>query len=148
MRISDWSSDVCSSDLTPFVARLKQAGAVLLGKTTTSELGWTGVSRSPLTGITHNPWRHGHNAGASSAGAGAAAAAGFGRLHQGSDGAGSIRMPAHFCGVFGLKPTFGRVPNWPVPNNDMNSHNGPLTRTVADAALMLDRKSTRLNSSH
>src|SRR3546814_14521638 len=77
MRISDWSSDVCSSDLTPFVARLKQAGAVLLGKTTTSELGWTGVSRSPLTGIPHNPWRHGHNAGASSAGAGAAAAAGL-----------------------------------------------------------------------
>src|SRR3546814_9794549 len=68
---------------TPFAARLKQAGAVLLGKTTTSELGWTGVSRSPLTGVTHNPWRHGHNAGASSAGAGAAAAAGFGPLHQG-----------------------------------------------------------------
>ena len=123
---------------TPFAARLKAAGAVILGKTTTSELGWTGVSRSPLTGITHNPWRHGHNAGASSAGAGAAAAAGFGPLHQGSDGAGSIRMPAHFCGVFGLKPTFGRVPNWPVPNNDQTSHNGPLTRTVADAALMME----------
>src|SRR5438105_6131680 len=80
----------------PLVTRLKQAGAIVLGKTTTSEFGWTGVSRSPLTGITHNPWKHGHNAGASSAGAGAAAAAGFGPLHQGSDGAGSIRMPAHF----------------------------------------------------
>ncbi|MFN4089882.1 MAG: amidase family protein [Alphaproteobacteria bacterium] len=122
---------------TPFAGRLRRAGAIILGKTTTSEYGWTGVSRSPLTGITHNPWRHGHNAGASSAGAGAAAAAGFGPLHQGSDGAGSIRMPAHFCGVFGLKPSFGRVPNWPVPNNDQTSHNGPLTRTVADAALML-----------
>ena len=99
---------------TPFVPRLQDAGAIILGKTTTSEFGWTGVSRSPLTGITHNPWKHGYNAGASSAGAGAAAAAGFGPLHQGSDGAGSIRMPSHFCGVFGLKPSFGRVPYYPV----------------------------------
>jgi aspartyl-tRNA(Asn)/glutamyl-tRNA(Gln) amidotransferase subunit A len=121
----------------PVVTRLKQAGGIVLGKTTTSEFGWTGVSRSPLTGITHNPWRHGYNAGASSAGAGVAAAAGFGPLHQGSDGAGSIRMPAHFCGVFGLKPTYGRVPNWPLSNSDYTSHVGPLTRTVADAALML-----------
>jgi aspartyl-tRNA(Asn)/glutamyl-tRNA(Gln) amidotransferase subunit A len=121
----------------PLVTRLKRAGAIVLGKTTTSEFGWTGVSRSPLTGITHNPWRKGLNAGASSAGAGAAAAAGFGPLHQGSDGAGSIRMPAHFCGVFGLKPTYGRIPNWPLSNTDYTSHNGPLTRTVGDAALML-----------
>jgi len=121
----------------PVVTRLKAAGAIVLGKTTTSEFGWTGLSRSPLSGITHNPWRHGYNAGASSAGAGAAAAAGFGPLHQGSDGAGSIRMPAHFCGVFGLKPTYGRVPNWPLSNTDCTSHIGPLTRTVADAALML-----------
>jgi len=121
----------------PVVARLKRAGAIPLGKTTTSEFGWTGVSRSPLTGITHNPWKQGYNAGASSAGAGVAAAAGYGPLHQGSDGAGSIRMPSHFCGVFGLKPTFGRVPNWPVPNNDSSSHIGPMTRTVADSALML-----------
>ncbi|MEX2650681.1 MAG: amidase family protein [Alphaproteobacteria bacterium] len=121
----------------PFVTRLKRAGAIPLGKTTTSEFGWTGVSRSPLTGITSNPWRLGFNAGASSAGAGAGAAAGYGPLHQGSDGAGSIRMPAHFSGVFGLKPTFGRVPNWPMPNNDQASHIGPMTRTVADAALML-----------
>jgi len=122
---------------TPFVTRLKQAGAITLGKTTTSEFGWKGVSQSPLTGITHNPWRHGYNAGASSAGAGAAAAAGFGALHQGSDGAGSIRMPSHFCGVFGIKPSFGRVPAWPVGNTDQVSHNGPMTRTVADAAWML-----------
>ncbi len=121
----------------PFVARLKDAGAVILGKTTTPEFGWKGVSQSPLTGITSNPWRLGYNAGASSAGAGAGAAAGFGPLHQGSDGAGSIRMPAHFCGVFGMKATYGRVPAWPVPNNDQASHVGPLTRTVADAALML-----------
>ncbi len=122
---------------TPMLTRLRAAGAIVLGKTTTSEFGWKGVSQSPLTGITHNPWRHGYNAGASSAGAGAAAAAGFGPLHQGSDGAGSIRMPAHFCGVFGLKPSFGRIPAYPVSSGDYTSHNGPMTRTVADAALFL-----------
>lgn len=122
----------------PAVTRLKQAGAISLGKTTTSEFGWKGVSHSPLTGITSNPWKPGFNAGASSAGAGAGAAAGYGPLHVGSDGAGSIRMPSHFCGIFGLKPTFGRIPNWPVPNNDQSSHLGPMTRTVGDAALMLE----------
>jgi aspartyl-tRNA(Asn)/glutamyl-tRNA(Gln) amidotransferase subunit A len=122
----------------PMVPRMKDEGAIVLGKTTTSEFGWTGVSHSPLTGITHNPWKFGYNAGASSAGAGAGCAAGYGPLHQGSDGAGSIRMPAHFCGVFGLKPSFGRVPNYPVSTGDMTSHNGPLTRSVADAALMLE----------
>lgn len=110
---------------SPVTARLKAAGAVILGKTTTSEFGWSGVSRSPLTGATHNPWKHGYNAGASSAGAGVAAAAGFGPLHQGSDGAGSIRMPSHFCGVFGFKPTWGLVPHLPVRNNDQVSHVGP-----------------------
>jgi aspartyl-tRNA(Asn)/glutamyl-tRNA(Gln) amidotransferase subunit A len=122
----------------PIVTRLQDEGAIVIGKTTTSEFGWTGVSHSPLTGITHNPWKHGYNAGASSAGAGAAAAAGFGPLHQGSDGAGSIRMPAHFCGVFGLKPSFGRVPNYPTGSLDYTSHLGPLTRTVADSALMME----------
>jgi aspartyl-tRNA(Asn)/glutamyl-tRNA(Gln) amidotransferase subunit A len=122
----------------PFVTRLQAAGAIAIGKTTVSEFGWSGVSRSPLTGITHNPWRHGFNAGASSAGAGAAAAAGFGPLHQGSDGAGSIRMPAAFCGVFGLKPSFGRVPAAPLNVGDNTSHIGPITRTVADSAMMLE----------
>lgn len=123
---------------TPIVPRLREEGAIILGKTTVSEFGWCGVSRSPLTGITSNPWKLGYNAGASSAGAGAAAAAGFGPLHQGSDGAGSIRMPAHFCGVFGLKPSFGRVPCYPVGTGDMTSHAGPITRTVRDSALMLE----------
>jgi aspartyl-tRNA(Asn)/glutamyl-tRNA(Gln) amidotransferase subunit A len=126
------------SEDTPVVPRLKSEGAIILGKTTTSEFGWKGVSESPLTGITHNPWKHGMNAGASSAGAGAAAAAGFGPLHQGSDGAGSIRMPSHFCGIFGMKPSFGRVPNYPVSTGDLTSHLGPMTRTVADSALMLE----------
>ena len=123
---------------TPFVTRLRQAGAIVIGKTTTSEFGWSGVSRSPLTGITHNPWKYGYSAGASSAGAGAAAAAGYGPLHQGSDCAGSIRMPSHFCGVFGLKPTYGRVPAYPQGGGDYTSHSGPITRNVADSALMLE----------
>ena len=120
------------------VERLRAAGAVIIGKTTMSEFGWSGISRNPVTGVTHNPWGRGLNAGASSAGAGAAAAAGFGPLHVGSDGAGSIRMPSHFCGVFGLKPTYGRVPYYPVSNNDYATYIGPMTRTVADAALMLE----------
>jgi aspartyl-tRNA(Asn)/glutamyl-tRNA(Gln) amidotransferase subunit A len=120
----------------PCVARLHEAGAVMIGKTTSPEFGWKGVSQSPLSGITHNPWMHGMNAGGSSAGAAAACAAGYGPLHQGGDGAGSIRMPAHFCGVYGFKPTHGRVPNWPMSNNDLATHMGPLTRTVTDAALM------------
>jgi len=119
------------------VERLRASGAISIGKTTVSELGWKGVSNSPLTGITHNPWRHGMNAGASSAGAAVCAAAGIGPIHQGSDGAGSVRMPAAFCGVYGLKPSYGRVPYWPQPNNGLISHVGPLTRTVSDAALML-----------
>jgi aspartyl-tRNA(Asn)/glutamyl-tRNA(Gln) amidotransferase subunit A len=120
------------------VGRLRKAGAAIVGKTTMSEFAWSGISRNPVTGATHNPWGHGLNAGASSAGAGAAAAAGFGPLHLGSDGAGSIRMPSHFCGVFGLKPTYGRVPNVPVSNNDYATCMGPMARTVADAALMLE----------
>ena len=119
------------------VERLRSAGAISIGKTTVSEFGWSGVSRSPLTGITHNPWKQGMNAGASSASAAVCAAAGIGMLHQGSDGAGSIRMPAAFCGVFGIKPSFGRVPYDPMPNNGLISHVGPIARTVADATLML-----------
>ena len=122
----------------PCVSRLHDAGCVMMGKTTSPEFGWKGVSQSPLTGITHNPWKHGYNAGASSSGAAAGAAAGYGPLHQGGDGAGSVRMPAHFSGVFGMKPTHGRVPNWPMSNNDLATHVGPLTRTVADSALMLE----------
>ena len=131
-----WEGYVPTVD-APVVTRLAEAGAISLGKTTISEFAWTGVSWSPPTGITSNPWKDGYNAGASSAGAAAAAAAGYGPLHQGSDGAGSIRMPSHFSGIFGLKPTYGRVPNWPVQNNDQVSHVGPMTRTVGDAALML-----------
>jgi aspartyl-tRNA(Asn)/glutamyl-tRNA(Gln) amidotransferase subunit A len=121
----------------PFVRRLREAGGILVGKTTTPEFGWKALGDSPLTGITRNPWNLAMTTGGSSAGAGAAAAAGLGPLHQGSDGAGSIRIPSAFCGIVGHKPTYGRVPMWPVSNTDSTSHAGPMTRTVADAALML-----------
>jgi aspartyl-tRNA(Asn)/glutamyl-tRNA(Gln) amidotransferase subunit A len=121
---------------SPLVARLRAAGAIILGKTTSTEQGWTAVSHGPLTGATHNPWKHGYTAGGSSSGAAALAGAGCGPLHLGTDGAGSIRLPAHFCGAVGFKPTYGRVPYAPVPNNGALSHAGPITRSVADAALM------------
>ena len=121
----------------PAVTRLRGAGGIMLGKTTTPEFGWKGLSDCPLTGATHNPWKIGRTAGGSSAGAAVSVAAGMGPLAQGSDGAGSIRIPSAFSGVYGLKPSFGRVPNYPLPSNDNTSHVGPITRTVEDAALML-----------
>ncbi len=132
------SRTTCRTWTTPCVQRLLDAGCIMLGKTTAPEFGWKGVSQSPLTGITHNPWGHGLSAGGSSSGAGAGAAAGYGPLHQGGDGAGSIRIPSHMCGVFGMKATHGRVPCWPMSNNDLATHLGPITRTVTDAALMLE----------
>lgn len=130
------------SDATPatadsvLVARLRKAGGIILGKTTSTEHGWTAVSDSPLTGSTHNPWMHGRTAGGSSSGAASLCGSGCGPLHIGTDGAGSIRIPAHFCGVVGFKPTYGRVPYTPVPNNGGLSHAGPITRSVTDTALM------------
>jgi aspartyl-tRNA(Asn)/glutamyl-tRNA(Gln) amidotransferase subunit A len=123
---------------SPAVARLKEAGAVILGKTTTPEFGWIAVGDSPLTGITRNPWNLERTPGGSSAGAAAACATGIGVLNLGSDGAGSIRIPACFSGVFGIKPTFGRVPAYPPSPMGLLSHHGPITRRVVDAALMLD----------
>jgi aspartyl-tRNA(Asn)/glutamyl-tRNA(Gln) amidotransferase subunit A len=120
----------------PLVARLRAAGAIILGKTTSTENGWTAVSHNPLTGTTHNPWAHGMTSGGSSSGAAALCGAGCGPLHLGTDGAGSIRLPAHFCGAVGFKPSYGRVPYAPHPNNGALSHAGPITRSVADAALM------------
>jgi aspartyl-tRNA(Asn)/glutamyl-tRNA(Gln) amidotransferase subunit A len=122
----------------PAVARLKQAGAIILGKTTTPEFGWKAVGDSPLTGITRNPWNRDRTPGGSSAGAAAACAAGIAPLHVGSDGAGSIRIPAAFTGVFGIKATFGRVPAHPPSPMGLLSNVGPMTRNVRDAALMLN----------
>ena len=128
----DWSED------SPATARLREQGAVLLGKTTTSEFGWKGLGDSPLTGITRNPWNPAHTPGGSSGGSAAAAAIGFGPLHVATDGGGSTRLPAAHSGVFGFKPSFGRVPVYPPSQNGTLFHVTPLTRSVQDAALLLD----------
>ena len=122
----------------PAVARVREQGAVLLGKTTTPEFGWKAVTDSPLTGVTRNPWDTGRTPGGSSGGAAAAVASGMGPLALGTDGGGSIRIPASFCGIVGLKPTHGRVPVYPPSTFGTLSHVGPMARTVADAALLLD----------
>ncbi|CAL9562709.1 Acylamidase [Streptomyces sp. enrichment culture] len=122
----------------PSVARLREHGAVFLGKTTTPEYGWKAVTDSPLTGVTRNPHDPARTAGGSSGGAAAAVALGAGPLALGTDGGGSIRIPASFCGIFGLKPTYGRVPLYPASAFGTLAHAGPMTRDAADAALMLD----------
>jgi aspartyl-tRNA(Asn)/glutamyl-tRNA(Gln) amidotransferase subunit A len=122
---------------TACVARLREAGAVFVGKTTTPEFGWKGLDGSPRHGPTGNPWDPTLTSGGSSAGAGVAAALGLGVWHAASDGAGSIRIPAAFCGVFGFKPTHGIVPVFPTSVFSGLGHHGPMTRTVDDAADML-----------
>ena len=130
-RDQPWTEDA------PTVARLREHGAVLIGKTTTPEFGWKGVTDSPLTGITRNPWDPTKTPGGSSGGAAVAAATGMGALHLGTDGGGSIRIPAAFTGIFGFKQSFGRVPAYPLSPFGTVAHVGPMTRSVEDAALML-----------
>ena len=122
----------------PAPARLREAGAVLLGKTCTPEFGCKAETNSPLTGITRNPWNFAKTPGGSSGGAAAAVAAGMGPLAVGTDGAGSIRIPATFCGTFGLKPSFGRVPAYPLSPFGTVAHLGPHTMSVRDAALIMN----------
>ncbi len=121
----------------PATARLREAGAILIGKTTTPEFGWKGVCDSPLTGITRNPWNREMTSGGSSGGAAVAAAHQLGVLHLGTDGGGSIRIPASFSGVFGIKPTFGTVPAFPLSRFGTIAHLGPMAASVTDAAHML-----------
>jgi aspartyl-tRNA(Asn)/glutamyl-tRNA(Gln) amidotransferase subunit A len=122
----------------PVTARLRESGAVLLGKTTTPEFGCKGETNSPATGITRNPWNLNKTPGGSSGGTAAAVAAGLGPIGVGTDGAGSVRIPAAFCGNFGLKPSFGRVPAYPLSPFGSVAHLGPHTMSVMDAALMMN----------
>jgi aspartyl-tRNA(Asn)/glutamyl-tRNA(Gln) amidotransferase subunit A len=122
----------------PAVARLREHGAILLGKTTTPEFGWKGVTDSPLSGITRNPWNLALTPGGSSGGSAAALAAGIGHAAIGTDAGGSVRIPGAFCSLVALKATAGRIPNYPPSAVGTLGHVGPMTRTVSDAALMLN----------
>ena len=137
IRYGSRSEPVTPAHDAPAVARLRAAGAVFVGLTTTPEFGWKAVTDSPYSGVTTNPWNAALTPGGSSGGAAAAAAAGAGVLHLGTDGGGSIRIPASFTGIFGLKPSFGRVAAYPPSAFGTVAHIGPMARTVADAALML-----------
>jgi aspartyl-tRNA(Asn)/glutamyl-tRNA(Gln) amidotransferase subunit A len=123
----------------PSVARLRAAGAIFVGRTNLPEFAWRGSTDNRLFGESRNPWDRTRTPGGSTGGGAAAVAAGMGPLALGSDGAGSIRIPASFCGLVGLKPTFGRVPMYPaVGGHELVAHVCPLTRTVRDAALMMN----------
>lgn len=127
----------------PSVALLRKAGAVFIGQTTTPEFGWKAVTDSALCGVTRNPWNPAKTSGGSSGGAAVAAATGAGVFHLGTDGGGSIRVPASFCGIVGHKPTFGRVPAYPASAFGTVAHIGPMTRSAADALAMLQAMSGR-----
>ena len=122
---------------SPAVAHLRAAGAVIFGKTTTTEFGWTVISDSPHSGRTRNPLDPSRSAGGSSCGAAAQLAAGWGPLALGSDAGGSVRIPASYCGVVGFKPTFGAIPLAPQSAFAEFAHLGPMTRTVQDCMLAM-----------
>jgi aspartyl-tRNA(Asn)/glutamyl-tRNA(Gln) amidotransferase subunit A len=122
----------------PIVARMTAAGGIMIGKTNTPTFGWIGATHNLLFGVTRNPWDLERTPGGSSGGASAAVAGGLAPLAVGTDGGGSIRIPASFAGIFGHKPSYGRIPIHPVSGAWSLSHVGPMTRTVADAALMMN----------
>ncbi|NOV24255.1 amidase [Cupriavidus necator] len=132
------TGDAPQPDDCPAAARLREHGAVLVGKTNTSEFGTKGTTESALAGVTRNPWNPAHTPGGSSGGAAAATALGFGPLHVATDGGGSIRAPSAACGVFGFKPGTGRVPCYPPAHSGTLFHIGPMARSVADAALLFN----------
>src|SRR5579863_9120300 len=127
-----------TADDCPAVKRLKGAGMIMIGRTNTPEFGWKGVTDNRVFGITRNPWNTELTPGGSSGGAAAAVAAGLGPIGLGTDGGGSLRIPAAFCGVVGFKASFGRMPNWPGSSGAILRHIGVITRTVGDQAAALD----------
>lgn len=146
VRVKGWQASMGSklTDKTPAgedapaVARLREAGAIVFAQSTSSEYGHKGVTDSPLNGITRNPWNLDRTPGGSSGGAGAAVAAGLGPIAVGTDGGGSVRIPASFSGLVALKATFGRVAAWPPSMTGDLANTGPMCRTVLDCALMMN----------
>src|SRR5215467_13535665 len=132
-------ADFVAPEDAPSVAGLRAAGSIFIGRTNLPEFAWRGSTDNPLFGETRNPWDLTRTPGGSTGGGAAAVAAGLAPLALGSDGAGSIRIPASFCGLVGHKPTFGRVPMYPAAGgNELVAHVCPLARTVRDAALMMN----------
>jgi Asp-tRNA(Asn)/Glu-tRNA(Gln) amidotransferase A subunit family amidase len=120
------------------VARLRAAGAIVVGKTNVPEFAFEGFTSNRLFGDTRNPWAGDWSPGGSSGGSAAALAAGMVPLATGTDGGGSVRIPAAFCGLVGLKPTNGLIGQWPTPSWIELSTKGPLATSIADARLLLD----------
>ena len=144
LRLGSLTTDVAPvQEDAPTANSLRQAGAILVGATTTCEFGWKGVADSPVSGLVRNPWNQALTSGGSSGGAVIAAVTGCGVMHLGSDGGGSIRIPAAFTGVVGHKPSFGRVPYFPPSAFGSVAHLGPIGRTAEDVSLMLDVLSAR-----
>jgi Asp-tRNA(Asn)/Glu-tRNA(Gln) amidotransferase A subunit family amidase len=135
---SKWTENNIAAEDGVATGRIRKSGGVLLGKTNTPHFGYKDMCDNFLGDPCKNPWKLDRTSGASSGGAGSAVAAGLGPLGHGSDGAGSVRIPASLCGIFGMKPSFGRVPNAPVADYwGGRSHVGPMTRTVRDGAMFL-----------
>lgn len=135
---SKLSENNVTADDCPAVKRMRAAGMIMIGRSNSPEFGWKGVTDNRVFGITRNPWNSELTPGGSSGGASAAVAAGLGPIGVGTDGGGSLRIPASFSGVFGFKPSFGRVPNWPGSGGAILRHIGTITRTVGDMAAALD----------
>jgi aspartyl-tRNA(Asn)/glutamyl-tRNA(Gln) amidotransferase subunit A len=131
-------ADNVPTEDAPMVARMKAAGGIQLGKTNTPTFGWIGATHNLVFGVTRNPWNTDRTPGGSSGGASAAVAAGLGPVAIGTDGGGSIRIPASFTGIVGHKASYGRIPVYPPSGAWSLSHIGPMTRTVEDAALMMN----------
>ena len=138
---SKLSDKTPATEDAPAVQRLREAGAVVFAQNTSPEYGFKGVTDSPLHGITRNPWNLDLTPGGSSGGSGAAVAAGLGPMALGTDGGGSVRIPSAFCGLVGLKATYGRIPAWPPSMHGDLANTGPMTRTTLDCALMLNQLS-------
>lgn len=134
-------SDLVPDEDAAAVAALRRAGAILIGKTNSPALGWIGATHNKLFGATANPWDTTVTAGGSSGGAAVAASCALAPINVGTDGGGSLRIPASFTGTVGFKPSYGRVPNYPTGPGWGLQHIGPIARTVEDAAIALDAMS-------